>query len=95
MDADSALAEELLDEGGALNPEVLGYHLEDGGKSADAKRLVIRNRHVMLAAPLRCQALLATGLPRDRLAPQLDPLGEVAAREVPRQLHAARTSSCT
>jgi hypothetical protein len=93
--AGSAPAEDLLDKGGALDPEVLGYHLEDGGEGADAERLVGRDRDVMLAALLRRQAQVATGLPRDRVAEPLEPLGEVAAREVARQLYAAMTSSCT
>jgi len=55
----SALAEELLDEGDALDPEVLGHQIKDGGESADAERLVGRDRDVMLAALLRRQAQVA------------------------------------
>ena len=93
--AGSALAEELRDERGALQPEVVGDQVEDGGEGADAEGVVRRDGDVMLAALLRRQAQMTAGLPGDLVAQPLEPPGEVAARAVARQPHAAMTSSRT
>lgn len=55
--------------------------------------LVIGDRDMVLAALLGRQAQMAAGLPRDLVAEDPQRPGEFAAREIPRQLHAAITSS--
>ena len=90
-----AFSEELFCECRALDLEVLSHHVEEGGERPDAERVVHRNRDVVLAEFLRRESHVAAGLPRNLVAKPLEPPGELAAREVTRQLHAAMISSCT
>lgn len=51
-----------------LRPKVLSHFGEDAGKRAHAEGAVIGDGHMVLSPPLRGQAQVASGLPRDLVA---------------------------
>ena len=62
---------------------------------AHAKCRMIRNREMVLTTLYRGEPEMAAGLSRDGVAVNLDQAGQIAARDVARQSHAAKTSSRT
>jgi hypothetical protein len=89
------LTEELGEEILAVAAEVRSHVAENGGQSADAKRLVVGNREVVLATDRRGEANVTSRLPRDGVAEAGEGPGELAPGEVSREPHTAISWSRT
>ena len=72
-----------------------GDIIENAVERADLYRIVIRNRYVMDAILLGRKPDMRTSPAHNRIAKSAKSLNEVSAGEIPRQTHAANTSSRT
>src|SRR5919106_424631 len=88
-------AEEQSGQPGAGQIVVSSHVRKNSGERSDADGIVVGNRDVVLAVPLGRQANMATGLTGDLVAEFAQSPGEVASGQIPRQSHAAKTSSRT
>jgi hypothetical protein len=79
----------------ACPPKVLGYVLENRGESSDPKRIVARDRDVVLSGLLRGESQVASCLASQSIAKGSERLGQVLARDVTRKPHTAMSSSRT
>lgn len=90
-----AVAEQELDERGALHLEVRRYVGEDRRERPDPQDLVIRDRDMVLAVLLGREPHVAPGLASNLIPQDLQGPRELAPGEIPRQPHAAMISSRT
>lgn len=79
----------------AVELEMRRHLAENCRKRSNLEACVVGNREVVLPLLLRGKPKVAAALPRDLVPICAESLGQVAPTQVPRQLHAAITSSWT
>ena len=79
----------------ACPPEMLGHVLKYRGEGSDPKRVVTRDRDVVLSGLLRGEPQMAPRLASQPIAEGSERLGQILARDIPRKPHTAMSSSRT
>jgi hypothetical protein len=74
---------------------MLGHVLENTGEGSDSKRIMPRDRDVVLPGLVRGEPKVASGLPSQSIPEGSEGLSQVLARDVPRKPHTAMSSSRT
>lgn len=88
-------AEQAIHELAAVDAEVFGDLVQYCRKRADPQGVAVGDRDMMLTALLGGEPKMAPTLASDAVPQGLEEAGDVPARAIPRQPHAAMTSSRT